>query len=170
MRIGEHSCILNKHNRSEQYYFQPQISTTTYNITNNTDIMTDQNNSNNQTYRQQAGNFYNRQYENWMPWVEDQYLKWFTKDNKTSYAAKRMSALTKHHSLNFRLEALLTTPCRTTRQDQSYRRRSSRPTPRRRQQPRRRPSRQGRPPPTRRRHGIQGRCQQGRARWKGRQG
>ncbi|KAF2716035.1 hypothetical protein K431DRAFT_289744 [Polychaeton citri CBS 116435] len=31
---------------------------------------------------------YYKQYENWMPWIEDQYLKWFTKDNKTSYAAK----------------------------------------------------------------------------------
>lgn len=28
------------------------------------------------------------QYEKWMPWIEDQYLKWFTKDNKASYAAK----------------------------------------------------------------------------------
>ncbi|TKA74516.1 hypothetical protein B0A55_08041 [Friedmanniomyces simplex] len=31
---------------------------------------------------------YHNQYENWMPWIEDTYLKWFTKDNKTSYAAK----------------------------------------------------------------------------------
>ncbi|CZT22633.1 uncharacterized protein RCC_08338 [Ramularia collo-cygni] len=31
---------------------------------------------------------YHNQYRNWMPWIEDQYLKWFTKDNKTSYAAK----------------------------------------------------------------------------------
>jgi len=31
---------------------------------------------------------YHHQYENWMPWIEDTYLKWFTKDNKTSYAAK----------------------------------------------------------------------------------
>jgi hypothetical protein len=31
---------------------------------------------------------YNNQYENWMPWIEDQYLKWFTNDNKASYAAK----------------------------------------------------------------------------------
>lgn len=31
---------------------------------------------------------YHHQYENWMPWIEDQYLKWFTSDNKTSYAAK----------------------------------------------------------------------------------
>jgi hypothetical protein len=31
---------------------------------------------------------YHNQYENWMPWVEDMYLKWFTKDNKASYATK----------------------------------------------------------------------------------
>lgn len=41
------------------------------------------------TYKQMAGDYYNRQYESWMPWVEDQYLKWFTKDNKASYATKR---------------------------------------------------------------------------------
>lgn len=32
---------------------------------------------------------YNDQYEKWMPWIEDFYLRWFTKDNKTSYVAKR---------------------------------------------------------------------------------
>ena len=32
---------------------------------------------------------YNSQYEKWMPWIEDQYLKWFTKDNKASYATKQ---------------------------------------------------------------------------------
>ncbi|KAH6691385.1 hypothetical protein F5X68DRAFT_259459 [Plectosphaerella plurivora] len=32
---------------------------------------------------------YNDQYEKWVPWLEDQYLRWFTKDNKTSYAAKQ---------------------------------------------------------------------------------
>ena len=54
--------------------------------------MSDQNNSQDQkTYKQQAGDFYNRQYENWMPWIEDQYLRWFTKDNKASYATKRAS-------------------------------------------------------------------------------
>ncbi|KPM36559.1 hypothetical protein AK830_g10018 [Neonectria ditissima] len=31
---------------------------------------------------------YNEQYENWVPWLEDVYLRWFTKDNKTSYATK----------------------------------------------------------------------------------
>ncbi|KAJ4360826.1 uncharacterized protein N0V89_001393 [Didymosphaeria variabile] len=54
--------------------------------------MAEQNNNQNQnqkTYKQQAGEFYNRQYESWMPWVEDQYLRWFTKDNKASYATKQ---------------------------------------------------------------------------------
>lgn len=40
------------------------------------------------TYKQQAGEYYNRQYESWMPWIEDKYLSWFTKDNKASYATK----------------------------------------------------------------------------------
>ncbi|KAI1078619.1 hypothetical protein F5B20DRAFT_581975 [Whalleya microplaca] len=31
---------------------------------------------------------YNEQYENWMPWIEDTFLKYFTKDNKASYATK----------------------------------------------------------------------------------
>jgi len=31
---------------------------------------------------------YHHQYENWMPWIEDTYLKWFTRDNKASYATK----------------------------------------------------------------------------------
>ena len=31
---------------------------------------------------------YNQQYENWMPWVEDNVLYYFTKDNKASYATK----------------------------------------------------------------------------------
>lgn len=33
-------------------------------------------------------NQYNKQYENWMPWVEDNVLYYFTKDNKASYATK----------------------------------------------------------------------------------
>ena len=31
---------------------------------------------------------YYHQKENWMPWIEDMYLKWFTNDNKASYATK----------------------------------------------------------------------------------
>lgn len=31
---------------------------------------------------------YNEQYEKWVPWLEDTYLRWFTKDNKASYATK----------------------------------------------------------------------------------
>ncbi|KAF2738769.1 hypothetical protein EJ04DRAFT_541169 [Polyplosphaeria fusca] len=44
---------------------------------------------NNKTYKQQASDYYNRQYESWMPWIEDSYLSWFTKDNKASYATKQ---------------------------------------------------------------------------------
>ncbi|KAF2194961.1 hypothetical protein K469DRAFT_929 [Zopfia rhizophila CBS 207.26] len=47
------------------------------------------------TYKQQASEYYNKQYESWMPWIEDQYLKWFTKDNKTSYATKQQLDKTK---------------------------------------------------------------------------
>ncbi|KAF4331592.1 hypothetical protein FBEOM_14652 [Fusarium beomiforme] len=32
---------------------------------------------------------YNEQYEKWVPWLEDVYLRWFTKDNKASYATKQ---------------------------------------------------------------------------------
>lgn len=42
-----------------------------------------------QTYSEWASQKYNQQYESWMPWIEDKYLSWFTKDNKTSYATKR---------------------------------------------------------------------------------
>lgn len=41
-----------------------------------------------QTYMEWAKQKYNEQYESWMPWIEDYFLKWFTKDNKASYATK----------------------------------------------------------------------------------
>ena len=44
-----------------------------------------------QSYSEWAKEAYHDQYEKWMPWIEDQYLKWFGKDNKASYAAKGMS-------------------------------------------------------------------------------
>ncbi|KAK3346126.1 hypothetical protein B0T25DRAFT_633704 [Lasiosphaeria hispida] len=31
---------------------------------------------------------YNKQYEKWVPWIEDLYLYYFTKDNKASYATR----------------------------------------------------------------------------------
>jgi len=34
---------------------------------------------------------YNKQYEAWVPWVEDLYLRYFTKDNKASYSTRGMS-------------------------------------------------------------------------------
>lgn len=52
--------------------------------------MSDQNKK---TYSQVAGEYYNQKYETWMPWIEDKYLSWFTKDNKASYATKRTSLL-----------------------------------------------------------------------------
>ena len=50
-----------------------------------------------QTYSEWAKGTYNDQYEKWMPWIEDQYLKWFGKgDNKASYATKGKSFSTVH--------------------------------------------------------------------------
>ncbi|KAF2024268.1 hypothetical protein EK21DRAFT_79126 [Setomelanomma holmii] len=55
-----------------------------------TDKLTDQTKKPEQkTYREQAGEYYNQKYETWMPWIEDKYLSWFTKDNKASYATKQ---------------------------------------------------------------------------------
>jgi len=34
-------------------------------------------------------------YEAWVPWIEDLYLRWFTKDNKASYTTKDTLAKTK---------------------------------------------------------------------------
>ncbi|KAF3912746.1 hypothetical protein ABW20_dc0101481 [Dactylellina cionopaga] len=36
-----------------------------------------------------AKQYYNAQYEKWVPWLEDQYLSWFGKDNKASYVTKQ---------------------------------------------------------------------------------
>ncbi|KAI9640758.1 hypothetical protein NHQ30_011067 [Ciborinia camelliae] len=49
-----------------------------------------------QTYTDWVKEAYNEQYEKWMPWIEDQYLKWFGKgDNKASYATKDALSKTK---------------------------------------------------------------------------
>lgn len=41
-----------------------------------------------QTYTEWVKEVYHDQYEKWMPWLEDQYLKWFRNDNKASYVTK----------------------------------------------------------------------------------
>ncbi|KAL8382296.1 hypothetical protein RB595_006200 [Gaeumannomyces hyphopodioides] len=38
---------------------------------------------------------YNEQYEKWVPWLEDVFLRYFTKDNKASYTAKDNLSKTK---------------------------------------------------------------------------
>ncbi|OJD36379.1 uncharacterized protein BKCO1_12000152 [Diplodia corticola] len=38
---------------------------------------------------------YNQQYDRWVPWLEDQYLRYFTKDNKASYTTKDQLSKTK---------------------------------------------------------------------------
>ena len=41
-----------------------------------------------QTTMEWAREKYNEQYDAWMPWIEDNFLKYFTKDNRTSYVAR----------------------------------------------------------------------------------
>lgn len=48
-----------------------------------------------QTWGEYGKQVYNEQYERWMPWIEDFYLRWFTKDNKASYATKDTLSKTK---------------------------------------------------------------------------
>ena len=45
-----------------------------------------------QTTLEWAKEKYNEQYDAWMPWIEDTFLKYFTKDNRTSYVARGMSS------------------------------------------------------------------------------
>lgn len=54
------------------------------------------------SYSEWVREAYQDQYEKWMPWIEDQYLKWFGKgDNKASYATKGMFYLPhpRHHRI-----------------------------------------------------------------------
>ncbi|KAH6847123.1 hypothetical protein B0I37DRAFT_414887 [Chaetomium sp. MPI-CAGE-AT-0009] len=37
---------------------------------------------------------YNKQYESWVPWLEDIYLRYFTRDNKASYTTRETLAQT----------------------------------------------------------------------------
>ncbi|KAJ5280712.1 hypothetical protein N7478_006084 [Penicillium angulare] len=49
-----------------------------------------------QSYKEWLQEAYNNGYQRWMPWIEDQYLKWFGKgDNKASYATKDSLSKTK---------------------------------------------------------------------------
>lgn len=64
---------------------QPTLSSSTDTVP----AMSDQNQNQPTTYKEHASQFYNKQYEAWVPWLEDKYLAWFTKDNKASYTTKR---------------------------------------------------------------------------------
>jgi hypothetical protein len=55
----------------------------------------DQRENKRESWGEWSSRHYNKQYENWTPWLEDQYLKWFGKDNKASYATKGIYL---HHS------------------------------------------------------------------------
>ena len=60
---------------------------------------TDQNHKNDKpTWSEWAKTQYDAQYENWVPWLEDLYLRYFTKDNKASYATKGQPSPTLHLS------------------------------------------------------------------------
>ena len=106
------------------------------------------------TYYEWITEGYHNQYENWMPWIEDKYLSWFTKDNKTSYAAK--GACERTSTRNIRSECMLTFLLRYPRQIQSHWHRPSRPAPGRRQRPRQRTSRSRRTLAACRRRFLQG--------------
>ncbi|KAJ4291426.1 hypothetical protein N0V88_006019 [Collariella sp. IMI 366227] len=51
-------------------------------------------------------NQYNHQYDVWVPWLEDLYLRYFTRDNKASYTAKENLAKTKLTTNNPQLDSL----------------------------------------------------------------
>ena len=55
---------------------------------NSWDKMSEDQKKQGKSYLEWVKEGYHNQYENWMPWIEDQYLKWFTNDNKASYATK----------------------------------------------------------------------------------
>lgn len=65
-----------------------------------------------QTWSEYGKEVYNEQYERWMPWIEDFYLRWFTKDNKASYATKGACRTTYNSELlaRFADEKTLQTP------------------------------------------------------------
>ncbi|KAL1869157.1 hypothetical protein Daus18300_005694 [Diaporthe australafricana] len=58
------------------------------NIQNQTAPQVSQEDKKKQTWGEYGSQVYNEQYERWMPWIEDFYLRWFTRDNKASYATK----------------------------------------------------------------------------------
>lgn len=97
---------------------------------------------------------YNQQYENYMPWIEDNVLYYFTKDNKASYATKGMFCPRTTHQTT-----ILTPFHRPAQQDQDHRQRTSRQRPRWREQPCRRSSRTRRTSTTRGRPRLQRRHQ-----------
>ncbi|KAH6658407.1 hypothetical protein BKA67DRAFT_656600 [Truncatella angustata] len=71
----------------------PRISTSDFKPPANFGSMSEQEQK--QTYLEWAKDKYNEQYESWMPWIEDHFLKYFTNDNKASYATKQQLDKTK---------------------------------------------------------------------------
>ena len=65
---------------------------------------------------------YNEQYEVWWPWIEDNFLKYFTKDNKASHVTKGIFPIYSLSLLNVMIADVLSpSNHRTTQQDQSHR-------------------------------------------------
>ncbi|KAI0491048.1 hypothetical protein F4859DRAFT_460141 [Xylaria cf. heliscus] len=58
------------------------------------------NKQNSQTTMEWVKEKYNEQYDAWMPWIEDTFLKYFTKDNRTSYVARDQLDKTKVTGVN----------------------------------------------------------------------
>lgn len=75
------------------HLFPPRTFVATLRISSLVNTMSQQ-----KTYYEWMKDGYHNQYNNWMPWVEDQYLKWFTKDNKASYATKGGSYCSPDHA------------------------------------------------------------------------
>lgn len=82
-----------------------------------------------QTYSEWAKKTYNDKYETWMPWIEDQYLRWFGRgDNKASYATKGIPIYTP--TISRALKLIHPSSFRQPFQDKGHWNRPSRPSPR----------------------------------------
>ena len=117
-----------------------------------------------QTYTEWVKEGYNNQYNKWMPWLEDQYLAWFGKDNKASYATKGIylsppSFQPVLPAQSSEPQTNLPSHHRISRQRQSHQHRPSQPAARWRQRPSERPGRQRWSPPTSGRYGLERRYQ-----------
>lgn len=75
------------------YFLQPKMAANVQTQNQNQDSSPEapQQKDGKQTWGEYGKQVYNEQYERWMPWIEDMYLRYFTRDNKASYATKGTS-------------------------------------------------------------------------------